>query len=53
MREGQLLERIDLIEKAAGMMDLLFQSFLERRLSNNWDGELSRMHRWISQIPGN
>jgi hypothetical protein len=30
-REGQLLERIDLIEKATGMMDLLFQSFMERR----------------------
>jgi hypothetical protein len=52
-REGQLLERIDLIEKAAGMMDLLFQSFLERRLANDWDGELGRMHRWISQIAGN
>jgi hypothetical protein len=46
-REGQLLERIDLIEKATGMMDLLFQSFLERRLSNDWDAELSRMQKWI------
>jgi hypothetical protein len=52
-REGQLLERIDLIEKAAGMMDLLFQSFLERRLASDWDGELGRMHRWISKIAGN
>ena len=52
-REGQLLERIALIEKASGMMDLLFQSFLEHRLSNDWEGELSRMHRWISQITGN
>ena len=52
-REGQLLERIALIEKASGMMDLLFQSFLERRLSNDWEAELSRMHRWISQITGN
>ena len=31
-REGQLLERIYLIEKAAGMMDLLFRSFLNIRL---------------------
>jgi hypothetical protein len=46
-REGQLLERIDLIEKATGIMDLLFQSFLERRLSNDWDAELSRMQKWI------
>ncbi len=46
-REGQLLERIDLIEKAAGMMDLLFQSFLERRVSKDWEAELSRMQKWI------
>ncbi len=50
-REGQLLERIYLIEKAAGVMDLLFQSFLESRLSNDWEGELSRMQRWISHSP--
>ena len=52
-REGQLLERIYLIEKAAGTMDLLFQSFLERRLSNDWEAELSRMQRWISQANEN
>jgi hypothetical protein len=52
-REGQLLERIYLIEKAAGMMDLLFQSFIERRLSNDWEAELPRMQRWISQSNGN
>jgi hypothetical protein len=52
-REGQLLERIYLIEKAAGTMDLLFQSFLERRLSNDWEAELSRMQTWISQSGGN
>jgi len=52
-REGQLLERIALIEKAAGMMDLLFQSFLERRLSNDWEGDFTRMQKWISQIAGN
>ncbi len=52
-REGQLLDRIALIEKAAGMMDLLFQSFLERRLSNDWEGDFTRMQKWISQIAGN
>lgn len=51
-REGQLLERIDLVEKAAEMMDRLFRSFLERRISPDWDGELTRMHRWISQVTG-
>jgi recombination associated protein RdgC len=46
-REGQLLERIDLIEKAAGVVDLLFQSFLRQRLSNGWEAEMSRMQKWI------
>jgi hypothetical protein len=52
-RDGQLLERIALIEKAAGIMDRLLQSFLERRLAGDWEGELARMHKWISQITGN
>lgn len=52
-REGQLLERIDLIEKAAGVTDLLFRSFLKRRLSNDWETELSRMQKWISASSGN
>ncbi|MEW6333856.1 MAG: recombination-associated protein RdgC, partial [Thermodesulfobacteriota bacterium] len=46
-RDGQLLERIALIEKAAGTMEMLFQSFMERRLAGDWEGELSRMQRWI------
>jgi len=52
-REGQLLERIYLIEKVTGMMDLLFSSFLERRSSSGWEKELSRMQRWLSQDSGN
>jgi hypothetical protein len=51
-REGQLLERIYLIEKAAGMMDQLFQSFQTCRLSSDWEAELSRMQKWISQSSG-
>ncbi len=47
-REGQILERIYLIEKAAGMMDQLFRSFLDLRLST-WEDELARMQRWIAQ----
>jgi recombination associated protein RdgC len=46
-REGQLLERISLIEKAVAMMELLFQSFLERRSSKDWEAELSRIQKWI------
>jgi hypothetical protein len=47
-REGQILERIYLIEKAVGVMDLLFQTFIESRLSDGWEAELSRMQRWIT-----
>jgi hypothetical protein len=50
-REGQMLERIALIEKASGIMDLLFQSFMERRLANDWEAELSRMQKWILSQP--
>jgi hypothetical protein len=46
-REGQMLERIYLIEKAAGMMDQLFRSFLDIRLTG-WENELARMQRWIT-----
>ena len=46
-KEGQVLERLYLIEKAAGLMDLLFKSFLELRLAQ-WDQELARMQRWIA-----
>lgn len=47
-RDGRLLERIALIEKAAGTMEKLFQSYMERRLAADWEGEFSRMQRWIS-----
>jgi len=48
-REGQLLERISLVEKAAGMMDLLFGSFLNIRCSGDWGKEQTRMQKWIAQ----
>lgn len=48
-REGELLERIYLIEKAAEMMDLLFQSFLNLRLSGGWGAEQARLTKWITQ----
>lgn len=48
-REGQLLERIYLIEKAAGMMDLLFGSFLNIRSSGDWGSEQTRMQKWLAQ----
>ena len=48
-REGQLLERISLVEKAAEMMDLLFGSFLNIRSSGDWGKEQTRMQKWIAQ----
>ncbi len=47
-REGQILERICLIEKAAGMMDQLFRLFLDLRLSEGWGKEQARMQKWIA-----
>jgi hypothetical protein len=47
-REGQILERIYLIEKAAGMMDQWFRLFLDLRLSEGWGKEQARMQRWIA-----
>ena len=47
-REGQILERIYLIEKAAGMMDQLFRLFLDLRLSEGWGKEQARMQKWIA-----
>jgi recombination associated protein RdgC len=48
-REGQILERLYLIEKAVETMDNLFRSFLGLRQSADWPGEQERVHRWISQ----
>ncbi len=47
-REGQILERVYLMEKAAETMDVLFHSFLNLRQSAEWPEELERVHRWIS-----
>ncbi len=49
-REGQILERIYLIEKAAGLMDQLFLAFLDLRLSDGWENEQTRMQKWIVQV---
>jgi len=48
-QEGQILDRIYLIEKAAGMMDQLFRLFLDLRLSEGWGKEQARMQKWIAQ----
>lgn len=47
-REGQVLERIYLMERAAEVMDRLFESFLSLRQTSGWEAERPRMERWIS-----
>ena len=49
-REGQILERIYLIEKAASLIDQLFLTFLDLRLADGWENEQTRMQKWIAQI---
>ncbi|MDA8125198.1 MAG: recombination-associated protein RdgC [Deltaproteobacteria bacterium] len=46
-KEGQLLERIYLVDRAVQLMDLLFQSFLTIRRTGAWEQEQSRMLKWI------
>jgi recombination associated protein RdgC len=46
-REGQLLERIYLIEKVTGLMDQLFGTFMTIRLSGDWAHEQGRMEKWL------
>jgi recombination associated protein RdgC len=48
-REGQILERIYLIEKAAATMDNLFKLFMTLQQSADWPAEQERVRRWISQ----
>ena len=49
-REGQILERIYLIEKAASLIDQLFLTFLDLRLADGWENEQTRMQKWIAQV---
>jgi len=51
-REGQVLERIYLMEKAAEVMDRLFESFLSLRQTKDWEAEQPRLERWISSSSG-
>ncbi len=46
-REGQDLERLYLVEKAAETMDALFALFLHLRLSDQWEEERVRLQAWV------
>ena len=48
-REGQIIERIYLIEKAAATMDSLFDLFFALRQTEEWAKEQARVQKWLSQ----
>lgn len=47
--EGRLLDRIGLLEEAAGTVDELFRLFLKSRVSPDWDEEVAKMRAWINK----
>ena len=47
--EGHLLEHIYLLEKAVEMMDRLFAFYIELRVSEGWNDEVTSMNAWMSR----
>jgi hypothetical protein len=49
-REGRVLERVYLVEKAVKATDQLFSTFLKRRLSPQWSSEeIPRVKKWLTK----
>jgi hypothetical protein len=48
-RDGRMLERIGLIEKAAGIMDELFSEYLAAKTSPEWGKTPARYEKWLSR----
>ncbi len=49
-REGRILERIYLVEKAAKTADQLFSFFLRKRVAPQWSSEeVPRMKKWVQK----
>ena len=46
--DGPFLEKIFLIESCLGLLDDAYHSFLENRLSSEWNETVQRMHKWLS-----
>jgi hypothetical protein len=46
--EGQILERISLIEEGIDLVNALFRRFLLLRASDEWGKELTKLRQWIS-----
>ena len=48
-----LEERVGQIRHLIETLDLLYEAFLQRRLSVNWSKELKRVQRWLKRDEGN
>ena len=48
-RDGRMLERIGLIEKATGIMDELFSDYLNAKASPEWAKGPARYEKWLSR----
>ncbi|MGR0482201.1 MAG: hypothetical protein ACTFAL_12575 [Candidatus Electronema sp. V4] len=46
--EGQILERVALLEEGIDLVNDLFRIFIQLRVSDRWNDELLRLRRWIS-----
>ncbi len=46
--EGQILERVALLEEGIDLVNDLFRAFIQLRVSDRWNDELLRLRRWIS-----
>ncbi|HDS05509.1 MAG TPA: hypothetical protein ENN95_00550 [Deltaproteobacteria bacterium] len=46
-KDGNLLERIYLIEEAVKIIDDLFETFLQLRPADKWKEELKKISRWL------
>ena len=47
--EGNILERIALIEELTGLVNDLFRAFLEIRVGDGWPDELQKIRQWAGQ----
>ena len=48
-REAVFFERMHLLETGMQLLDSLFAAFLEIRLGNEWENEMTRIDAWLSE----
>ncbi len=47
-QEGQILERIGLFEELTNLVNELFRTFINIRVSNEWPEELIKIRNWVN-----